>query len=927
MAAADRFVHVCRRVQLAPRRLAWSIALVWLAFPRPAPGQRAGDPTPGSLAPLVVIVTPANGAVVGRRIRVEARVQHPGGPTAIASVRIAVTGASSATVTMAASTSYAPESGAPLDGPSVYEAIVSLAPGASSLTATATDGGGRFTGSAPVAVTANDGLGDGNLLVRDNGSQLCASCHALASHGAEALGRTYGAWTTTCRDCHQPHGSRNLFLVRESITPPWLAGTVPPQPRPVRFSTRAGHDETGGELFPARGTFANGDGSGPCQVCHTRTIRWQAGGPADAVHRGDCSFCHAHRQGFRARCADCHAAPPATGAHAAHAGGSAPSPPFPGDPRPLGCGSCHPTDPARHGDGAVQVELNRAQVLPGGTSTSGSRAFGAAGSTSCLAACHFPLGAPEPPAPIAWSAGGGPLPCTSCHARIDPGGAVPTPRAGPSLHDPVFSEARPASGEPTTCWSCHRPEGHDAAHLTGDPALAASAAIDAACLACHRPPSGPFAGPEGQVLHRGADVATSRTPPPLPGWSTVAVDAAAGDFHGGRRGTCFGPSGPQPCAPGATPTGYGGTLLPPYARGQPALPCAACHAGHASQNAFLIAPLVNGVAIPPGAIDRTGVGAERLCEACHAGGRHDRCRECHTDSIICPDGQCYMDPAANHVDPAPPGSACFWCHGHEGILRWTEPYSGGAMNPPWNGSCSHCHGFGMPATRLAAPVLTAAPSVSQISATGASVAWRTDEAASSWVEYGVAQPGWVAGESTEVADHAVALTDLAPGTTYLWRVRSVDAFRNVLRTSLATFTTTAAGALPFPDVVPVGSAGATSPVTTAPVDLRWYPVASPTGGALEYRVELASDPAFASLVNGSPPDSGWIAGAPGTYLGRAILSFQATLTNLPIDDCSGAPPVVLYYWRVKARDVASGTESDWSAVDVFGALSWDPYGC
>ncbi|HZZ85586.1 MAG TPA: cytochrome c3 family protein [Anaeromyxobacteraceae bacterium] len=899
----------------------WGAILSACLLSRPALAQRMGDPTPGSQAPLVALVNPMDGAIVGQRIRVQARVQHPAGLGAVASVTLSVAGASSFGAALSLNPAYAlaPDTG-------IYEAIVSLAPGGYALVATAVDTAGLSTNCATVSVTANAGLGDGNLLVRDNSSQLCTSCHALWSHGSETAGRTYGAWTTTCRDCHVSHRTRNVYLVRETITPPWVTDSPAPQPKAVRLAGKAGYAPAGGDVNFPQASFANGDGTGPCQVCHTRTVRWRSGGAPDAIHLGNCAFCHLHQQGFKARCGSCHPAPPTTGAHLAHHGASSPTPPFPSDPRPLGCGSCHPTDPALHGDGVQQVVLNQDLTLPGGTRTAGAQLSGTSTGTTCLVACHYPLGAPVPAQPVTWSTVG-PLPCTSCHSSINPGGAAPTPRAGPSLHDPVFSEARPASGEPTTCWSCHDPAGHDASHLTGAPALAATAAVDATCLTCHSPPSGPAAGPQGQVLHRGADPAASRTPPKLPGWSTATVDASTGDFHGGRRGTCFDPNaGPQPCPPGVTPTGYGGTLQAPYYRGYPPIGCAVCHAGHASQNAFLFAPVVNGVPVPPGSIDRAGVGAENLCSACHLGDRHERCKACHTASIICPDGQCYMDPTAPPVDPAPPGSACFWCHGHEGILQWTEPYSGQNMV---SGNCAHCHGFVMPATRYASPALSgAAPRVTGITAAGATIAWQTDESASGYVEYGVGMPGYVAGSATDGGLHVVALTGLAPGTTYVWRVRSADAFRNVLSTGIASFTTTAAGAVPFPDLVSLnGWAGAPAPANTAVVNLQWYPVTAPSGNPVEYRVQLASDPGFTALVNGSPPDSGWIPGTPGTVSGKPVLGFPVTLTNLPYDQsCSGLPPNQ-YYWRVQARDSVSGSASDWSAVDPFQAMTWDPYGC
>jgi hypothetical protein len=101
-------------------------------------------------------------------------------------------------------------------------------------------------------------------------------------------------------------------------------------------------------------------------------------------------------------------------------------------------------------------------------------------------------------------------------------------------------------------------------------------------------------------------------------------------------------------------------------------------------------------------------------------------------------------------------------------------------------------------------------------------------------------------------------------------------------------------------------------------------VTAPTGNPVEYRVQLASDMTFTTLVNGSPPDSGWIPGTPGTLGGRAVLFFEVTLTNLPQDDCSAVQPVNQYYWRVKARDPVTGIESDWSVIDPFVAGAGDP---
>lgn len=385
-------------------------------------------------------------------------------------------------------------------------------------------------------------------------------------------------------------------------------------------------------------------------------------------------------------------------------------------------------------------------------------------------------------------------------------------------------------------------------------------------------------------------------------------------YHGARAGT-----------------GHGGTLRAPYARGQGPLPCLACHAGHASANAFLLAPVVNGVAIPAGSIGRTGVGAERLCEACHEGERHGPCKECHRAGYIEENGVRWFDPASAPVDPEPPGSACFYCHGHEGILHWTAPDTsdhGGS----WGPGCTHCHGFAMPAAEETPPAIVG-PSASGVTATSAVVRWSTSEPATSWVEWGVGTAGRVAGDRAFAWQHEVTLAGLQPGTTYVWRIRTVDPFRNPTRTALQSFTTRGLDEVPPPDVVNV-LAGARVPQTTVVATLPWYPVTAPSGTPVEYEVQLASDPGFTTLVNAilaradetlATGNSGWIAGAPTTDHSqppRPALGFDVTLTNLPQDDCTELVPN-RYWFRVRARD-ALGNVSEWSVSGEVSAVAGDP---
>jgi phosphodiesterase/alkaline phosphatase D-like protein len=87
--------------------------------------------------------------------------------------------------------------------------------------------------------------------------------------------------------------------------------------------------------------------------------------------------------------------------------------------------------------------------------------------------------------------------------------------------------------------------------------------------------------------------------------------------------------------------------------------------------------------------------------------------------------------------------------------------------------------------------------------TSASIGWKTDELASTQVEYGTtatygklepAQPANdpTGGASLGVIDHSVVLTGLQPNTTYTYRVKSKDAAGNEAVSEDNTFTTTSA---------------------------------------------------------------------------------------------------------------------------------------
>lgn len=638
----------------------------------------------------------------------------------------------------------------------------------------------------------------------------------------------------------------------------------------------------------------------------------------------------------------------------------------------LGCAVCH---------ACAGVLSFGAVTFPGGASTAGGTITVAGGTTTCTVACHSPLGA-EPHA-VAWNAG--PLQCTSCHTNVT------TLDASSARSSHVIA----GTSTSATCQSCHDQSQHMSGVvrlLNGD-----GTATSGTCVGCHSgqgqtlgertPPllvgwsdtsSGDFHGQRpGTCRFDALDAAGQRSV----GEGALPCPAGQPDVPNALRITSrwwyqSGRSGPwvwtcdletvdatgaaiaptltyRPCPEGTVlntscnplnlaqcyPTtlvsrGFGGTLLPPYDRGQGALPCAACHDFHASTNAFLLAAKVNGVTIPPGSIDRAGVGAELLCAACHEGDRHQLCKNCHKE-IWTTDGE-YSWFEGAPVDPVPAGSACFYCHGHEGIRFMTDASPSWPSDHPFGspkGDCSHCHGFRPPPpTEYLAPPLSTSPTVSGVTATSATVTWGTGEPATSYVEYGPGTAGSVAGDDVMKREHSVTLTGLTAGTPYVWRVRSSDVFRNVTQSTLQTFTTPSADAVPRPDLAPV-AVWAIVGTSTVTLDLVWYGVTAPSGTPVEYEVQLASDPGFTFLVNGSMigpgapgatvGDSGWVSGVPTTYGGLPALSHPATLTNIPQDDCGEIIPNV-YYWRVRARD-QQGRVSEWSATGTLEAFAGDPW--
>ncbi len=232
-----------------------------------------------------------------------------------------------------------------------------------------------------------------------------ASCGTTYCHGATLTGgqATAPVWTTAdgsqakCDSCH---------------------GNPPPAPHPASTYCAECHPDTvksSGDIDVARGKHIDG------------RIDLQPVGPV---------------------CGACHPSPPATGAHAAHFGTTAldagarygevklledyaPG----GKPYyAFGCGNCHPTDAALHGDGVLQVELSGATAPAGSLKAKNGpdAGYDAKGTQTCgNVYCHSSgQEAPTFTASPGWTSGVK-ASCGGCHGNPPryPSGDAGTPQA------------------------------------------------------------------------------------------------------------------------------------------------------------------------------------------------------------------------------------------------------------------------------------------------------------------------------------------------------------------------------------------------------------------------------------------------------------------------------------------------------------------
>src|SRR5262245_45765508 len=113
----------------------------------------------------------------------------------------------------------------------------------------------------------------------------CADCHkTIHAHPAKVADLQGRRQTRACLNCHDPHGTGNLRLVRDLVRSRQRLFDV-------SFTVEAG-------LAPGGLASPSDPGSGMCEVCHRKTDVYPASGRGDSHFTQDCSLCHDHTVAF-----------------------------------------------------------------------------------------------------------------------------------------------------------------------------------------------------------------------------------------------------------------------------------------------------------------------------------------------------------------------------------------------------------------------------------------------------------------------------------------------------------------------------------------------------------------------------------------------------------------------------------------------------
>lgn len=215
-----------------------------------------------------------------------------------------------------------------------------------------------------------------------------------------------------------------------------------------------------------------------------------------------------------------------------------------------------------------------------------------------------------------------------------------------------------------------------------------------------------------------------------------------------------------------------------------------------------------------------------------------------------------------------------------------------------NNTTNSCpHSFTTQPTAVIAPVATSttdttAPRISfitiaPITTTGATIAWTTNELATSQIQYGTTTNyGLTASlDSTPAPTHSVTLSALVPDTTYHYRLISTDASNNIGSSSDETFTT---GALPQVQVQAQTQTNTMTGTQSSTVVISGIHTAS-----------LSTSTVTIVWNTGLPSDS-QVEYGDSNNLG-SLTTLDSTLTTSHSVTVTGLTPNTNYIFRVKSK--------------------------
>ncbi|MEW6681369.1 MAG: fibronectin type III domain-containing protein [Nitrospirota bacterium] len=196
-------------------------------------------------------------------------------------------------------------------------------------------------------------------------------------------------------------------------------------------------------------------------------------------------------------------------------------------------------------------------------------------------------------------------------------------------------------------------------------------------------------------------------------------------------------------------------------------------------------------------------------------------------------------------------------------------------------------------TSAPAPADTTPPTISAVAAVtvtsgSATIAWTTNEAATTQVQYGTttAYGSTTSLNSTLLTTHSQALSGLAASTTYNFRVLSRDAAGNLATSGNFTFRTLAAADTTRPTISSVAATNVTSTGAT----VTWT-----TNEAATTQVQYGTTTAYGSTT-----------------------SLNSTLLTAHSQSLTGLTAATLYHYRVLSRDAADNlaTSADFTVTTL-----------